>query len=110
LKVKGDPVKVTDEAKINNAKESGKLDAGAVTWSGAAQAALAMADVKPQPDPIDKSLQSRVKAGAMTTVVPNKDKKEEVAVMKLKLVNDIPKVPEIKKDPTMQPPKEVLQR
>mmetsp|Transcript_9365 Transcript_9365/g.14221 ORF Transcript_9365/g.14221 Transcript_9365/m.14221 type:complete len:343 (+) Transcript_9365:263-1291(+) len=94
LKVKGEQIKVSEEAKRNNARETGKSEEPA--------------ELKAE-DPIEKSLQSRVKAGSNTTVVPNKVKKEET-VTKFKLVNDIPKAAEIKRDPTMRPPKQILER
>ena len=43
-------------------------------------------------------------------MVQEKDKKDATVVSKLKLVNEIPKPAEIRRDPTMAPPKEVLER
>ena len=60
------------------------------------------------PDPIEKSIQLRIKEGSNTSVVPNYEKKgTEIAISKLKLVGEIPKAAEIKRDPTMKPPKEI---
>ena len=58
-------------------------------------------------DPIEKNMEARIKAGSNTSVVLSKEKKEE-SVFKLKLTNELPKPAEIRRDPSMKVPKEVL--
>ena len=54
---------------------------------------------KPQPDPIDKSLASRLKGGSLTNVVVDKTKKDTTTAFKLKIKGGQPKISAIRKDP-----------
>lgn len=78
----GDPVKITEKAIYNNAKEMGHVDA----------AGNIIKEVKIEPDLVDKALASRFKEGkSYTHVVSSKIKVEEL-VFKLKLMGKIPEL------------------
>ena len=55
---------------------------------------------KPKVDPVDKSLQLRLKGGSLTNVVVNKDKKTDEIVFKLRIKGGQPKLAEARKDPS----------
>ena len=88
LRYKGDPIKITDHAKLAVAKAEGRCDASGKI----------IEDEKPKADPVDKAIQLRLKGGALTNVVPSKEKKEEL-IFKLKLVGGQPKISDVRKDP-----------
>jgi hypothetical protein len=92
LRTKGDPIPITDQAKKANAIEEGRTDA----------AGNVIEEEKPKPDPVDKSLQQRLKGGSLTNVVPSKDKKgAEEVVFKLRIKGgQQPKIGEARKDPS----------
>jgi hypothetical protein len=59
LKTKGDPIKITEHATKAIAIAEGRVDA----------AGNIIEEVKPKVDPVEKSLQLRLKGGALTNVV-----------------------------------------
>ena len=57
--------------------------------------------VKLGPDEIDTSLQARLAAGSYTSTVPNKDKKTDEVVFKLKIKGALPKLKQAAEDPAL---------
>ena len=82
---------MSEKAKENVLRAEGKVDA----------AGNVKQEEKPMVDPIDKSLQVRIKAGnVQQTVKDDKNKGGDDTVFKLKLKGAIPALKEAKKDPT----------
>ena len=60
-----------------------------------------MEDEKPKPDPIDKSLGTRLKEGSLTSVIIDKTKKKDTEVVfKLKIKGGQPKISGVREDPS----------
>ena len=89
LRLKG-TIEISEQAKENAMKQKGLMDeAGNIT------------DDKPQADPIDKSLKSRVKDGKFSHMTTIKEAKQaEPDVFKFKLKGGQPELAQPKKDPS----------